>query len=203
MKKIIKFLLCVVLVLILGAGTCLMLTRTEPDEGIFADRMGERAFDLEALLGGLPSGDLHLPYEMVNCTIRDVLAEKGEVRHITGLLTAPSDKENTLWMRVRMQYRELEWVVTMETRFHAVRNDKEVTGIELTPVRISVGRMPLPSVLWPVIMEEMAGRVGVTCKNGVIVQDLPELDLPLVKVKDITTGADGFVLKLGIGSLWG
>jgi hypothetical protein len=203
MKKIIRILLCALLVLIFGAGTCLLLTRAEPEEGIFADRMGERVIDLESMLGGLSGGELHLPYEMVNCTIRDILAEKGEVRHITGLMTAPSEKENTLWMRVRMRYRNREWVVTMETRFRAIRSNQEVTGVELTPVRVSVGKMPLPSMLWPAMMDRMAARVGVTCRDGIVTQELPEMDLPLVAVKDITTGQDGFVLKLGLRSPWG
>jgi hypothetical protein len=36
----------------------------------------------------------------------------------------------------------------------------------------------------------------------VIHQNFPEPDLPLVKIEDIRTDADGLVLKLGMDRLW-
>ncbi len=203
MKKIWIVLISVVLVLAIGAGTCLALAQAEPEEGIFADRMGEKAIDLTSLMGGLFGGNLHLPYEMVNCTIRNTLAQSDGARRITGLLVAPSAKDNALWMRVRVRHEDREWVATVEARLHAVQSKKGVTGLELTPVQISVGKLPVPSVLWPVILEKLAGRAGLVYEDGVICYDLPDLDLALVQVKDIRTEPDGFVVELGMGSLWG
>lgn len=203
MKKIIAILLSVVLVLAIGAGTCLVLAQAEPEEGIFADRMGEKTLDLKSLVGGLFGGNVHLPYEMVNCTIRDALAEKGEVRKITGLMVAPSDKDNALWMRVWVQHEGREWVVTVETRFHAVQGDHGVTGLELMPTHITVGKLPVPSLMWPSIFEKLADRAELDYEEGIIRYDLPDLDLALIQVKDIRTEPDGFVVELGMGSLWG
>lgn len=202
MKKIIIVLVSILTILVVGTGICTVLAAAEPEEGVFVDRLGEKPVDLADLLGDLLNGSICLPYEAVNRTIQNELENDGD-ETITGLILAPSETENSLWMRVQVCYAERTWTVTVRMQIKAVTGSKGVTGLALTPEEIRLGKLPVPEMLWPYLLNKLTEQAELTFEDGVVSYDLPDLDLKLVQVKDIRAASDGFVLELGMGSLWG
>ncbi|MBQ9083498.1 MAG: hypothetical protein IJY28_08370 [Clostridia bacterium] len=201
MKKIWKILLAVVLVMLIAAGSCVALAAAEPEEGVFAGMMGEESIDLTKLLNGLLSGNIRLPYPALNRTLQESLVEAGMDTELTGLCMAPSEAAGKIWVRAWVDYDGRTWTTTMLLRMEIQSEGNSVTALAFDPEKITVGKLPVPEMLWPVIMEQMAEQTDLPYgENGTILYSLPEMDLGFLRLTDIRAEQDGFVLQFGIAN---
>ncbi len=206
MKKIGIVLLSVLLIVLIAMGSCAALAVAEPEEGVFAGMMGEESLDLTKLLGGLLSGNMTLSYPALNRTIQESLAEGGaesEYGTLTAMRMAPADTSGVVWVRTWVAYEGRTWTTTIRVRMKAENGEKGVTGIVCIPEKITVGKLSVPELLWPMMMEQMAEQTGMPCEDGELRYNLPEMDLGFLQLKDIRAEQKGVVLQFGVVNPWG
>ena len=206
MKKIGIILLSVLLVVLIAVGSCAALAAAEPEEGVFAGMMGEESIDLTKLFGGLLNGNITLPYPALNHTVQESLAEGGaesEYGTLTAMCMAPTDASGSVWVRTWVAYEGRTWTTTMRVRMEAECGEKGVTGIVCIPEEITVGKLPVPELLWPMMLGQMAEQTGMPCEDGKLRYSLPDMNLGFLQLKDIRAEQEGLVLQFGVTNPWG
>lgn len=204
MKKsgiILTVVLSVILVLAVAVGGCYFTAAAEPKDARFDYAISDETLDVEGLLGNLVGGEVVIPCPIVNAAIQEALKNEPQ-DDLNQLLMMPDETaEDALWARAWVNYKGREWVVTVRMHLDAVTEQEKVTQLRLTPEQITVGRLPVPEMLWPVILKDLADEADLAYEGTTIIFPMTDLDTQLVQVKDLHITSEGFVFHLGIN--WG
>lgn len=198
--KLLTIMLSVMLALTLVAAGGYFAASAAPEDTRFDHALGDSGVDLKSIAGSLLEGEILLPYQDINRTIADEL-DDDELRQ---LRLVPDDTQHgLLWARAWVEAGGREWIATLRLHTETVMENGAVQGIRLTLTELAVGKLEVPEVLWPLLLNQAAEKADLTVDGSTILYELPELDWKLVQVKDIRTEPRGFVLELGLGSLFG